>query len=45
MSKAAFIGLGAMGSGMAGGDDSVPTVSAARDVFQKAINEKRGDLN
>jgi 3-hydroxyisobutyrate dehydrogenase-like beta-hydroxyacid dehydrogenase len=45
MSKAAFIGLGAMGSRMAGGDDSVPTVSAARDVFQKAINEKLGDLN
>jgi 3-hydroxyisobutyrate dehydrogenase len=29
----------------AGGDASVPTVSAARDVFQKAINEKLGDLN
>ena len=29
----------------AGGDASVPTVSAARDVFQKAIDEKLGDLN
>jgi 3-hydroxyisobutyrate dehydrogenase len=29
----------------ADGDASVPTVSAARDVFQKAINEKLGDLN
>jgi len=29
----------------AGGDALVPTVSAARDVFQKAINEKLGDLN
>ena len=27
-----------------GGDASVPTVSTARDVFQKAINEL-GDLN
>ena len=29
----------------AGDDASVPTVSAARDVFQKAMNEKLGDLN
>jgi len=29
----------------AGGDASVPTVSATRDVFQKAIDEKLGDLN
>jgi 3-hydroxyisobutyrate dehydrogenase len=29
----------------AGGDESVPTVRAARSVFQKAIDEKLGDLN
>lgn len=29
----------------AGEDASVPTVSAARDVFQKAMNEKLGDLD
>ena len=29
----------------AGGDASVPTVSAVRDVFQKAMNEQLGDLN
>ena len=29
----------------AGGDGLTPTVSAARDVFQKAIDEKLGDLN
>ena len=29
----------------AGEDVSVPTVSAARDVFQKAMDEKLGDLD
>jgi 3-hydroxyisobutyrate dehydrogenase len=29
----------------AGEDASVPTVSAARDVFQKALDEKLGDLD
>ncbi len=29
----------------AGGDALVPTVSAVRDVFLKAIDEKLGDLN
>jgi len=29
----------------AGGDASVPTVSAVRDLFQKAMNEQLGDLN
>jgi 3-hydroxyisobutyrate dehydrogenase len=29
----------------AGGDASVPTVSAVRDLFQKALNEQLGDLN
>jgi 3-hydroxyisobutyrate dehydrogenase len=29
----------------AGEDASVPTVSAARDVFQMAMNEKLGDLD
>ena len=29
----------------AGEDASVPTVSAARDVFQKAMNQKLGDLD
>jgi len=29
----------------AGGDSSVPTVSAVRDLFQKAMDEKLGDLN
>jgi 3-hydroxyisobutyrate dehydrogenase len=29
----------------AGGDASVPTVSAVRDLFQKAMNEQLGDFN
>ena len=29
----------------AGGDASVPTVNAVRDVFQKTMNEQLGDLN
>jgi 3-hydroxyisobutyrate dehydrogenase len=29
----------------AGGDAAVPTVSAVRNVFKKAIEEKLGDLN
>jgi len=29
----------------AGGDASVPTISAVRDLFQKAMNEQLGDLN
>ena len=49
MSKVAFLGLGAMGLGYtvktAGGDAAVPTVSAVRNVFRRAIDEKLGDLN
>ena len=29
----------------AGGDAAVPTVSAVRNVFQRAIDENLGDLN
>lgn len=29
----------------AGGDASIPTVSAVRDLFQRAMHEKLGDLN
>jgi 3-hydroxyisobutyrate dehydrogenase len=29
----------------AGGDAEVPTVSAVRNVFKRAIDEKLGDLN
>ena len=29
----------------AGGDASVPTISAVRDLFQKAMNDQLGDLN
>jgi 3-hydroxyisobutyrate dehydrogenase-like beta-hydroxyacid dehydrogenase len=29
----------------AGGATSIPTISAVRDVFQKAVDEQLGDLN